>query len=962
MSEVTKKKILEIDTGKSQQNVKSLRAQIKDLKDQMAQLEVGSEEYNRVAKQLADTNQKQIEINEAMKYSNKDLGATLSNLAAVSAGVIGAINGVNAVMQMMGADSEQAEEAMRNIQLTMALVQGMGAMDTAVKALQGLKNAFTSIAAPANVAATEAMAQAEKDLAAAQARTTGTSTAETAALNENTAAKVANAAAGKTVGNSGTASTGRLLGSFKKIGGVLKGIVNLVKSVAGGIVGWVAVAGVALAAIAHFYAKAHEEERKRLEEANKLNYEYQKQYIQMGALVEAFKDENTTAEQRKALAEEINNLAKDELVTLNKQTGELELHNDRLADYQESLKTTIELEFRRQQIMDLMAQAEEAHKNAIHERTHLLGSWFRTEAGYLEDEQEARKEIDRLLRESVKLTAQKAENDKKSADYTNSTTKSSGGIVKTFKQMVKEIKDLYGNLVNTIYDERAFTKVYNGIYRETEALFDNIERIIKSRGLEDMLTESFRNAVNSVSEPLIRNFDVTVDNIFGKGTIKEFEEKLMEKEGELTKLIRERKTLRDPEVQKMKEEVDILDKQLESMKALAEAAQKYADHIDEVDRGLIEMDRQARLNSEANERELQYRRMERSYDPMGNAESFRNITQAAAAYNEISESLKEARDEYEKLVAQMNDPNNPLQNKAIVDRVDELFNYIQEAEQEEFDAMLALEDANYQARVRYLEKYKELKEATTKEQQDGLELDRFIKGFGVPDFNTDLDKLKMEMNDLVAEHNKITAFYDETLEHYVDNAEMYELITIEKQKAITEIENAETEKRAQIAEEEAKRKITATKAYFNAYQTLSNQTIGIMNAVMDGMDENSKTYKNMKYAQGVIDTISGTLAGYMSGVESGLPAPANVILGAAIAASVLATGIIQLNNLRNERLSGSAPSASVNTGSFSTYDTLAYQTNADILETVGDSRVYVVESDIRDTQRRVQVVESNSTF
>ncbi|MBQ2177454.1 MAG: hypothetical protein II453_21175, partial [Alphaproteobacteria bacterium] len=139
---LTKTKIIDINTQKADKNVKTLKAQIKDLKNEMAQLTKGTVEYDKAAQKLANLNQKQIEINEAMKYSNKDLGATLSNLTKVTAGVVGAISSVNSVMVMMGADSEEAMEAMKRIQALMAIIQGLGAIDTAVKALKGLTVAF----------------------------------------------------------------------------------------------------------------------------------------------------------------------------------------------------------------------------------------------------------------------------------------------------------------------------------------------------------------------------------------------------------------------------------------------------------------------------------------------------------------------------------------------------------------------------------------------------------------------------------------------------------------------------------------------------------------------------------------------------------------------------------------------------------------------------------------------------
>jgi hypothetical protein len=73
----------------------------------------------------------------------------------------------------------------------------------------------------------------------------------------------------------------------------------------------------------------------------------------------------------------------------------------------------------------------------------------------------------------------------------------------------------------------------------------------------------------------------------------------------------------------------------------------------------------------------------------------------------------------------------------------------------------------------------------------------------------------------------------------------------------------------------------------------------------------------------------------------------------------LAAGIMQLNNIKNEKLGGSMPST-VEVGS--EYDTLSYAQGAETLSAIQDQRVYVVESDITDTQNRVEVAESAATF
>lgn len=155
-----KKRIIDIEVGQSVKNIDNLtksfvplRKQIKDLITEMGQLEQGTEEYNRAAAQLADLQQRQREVAEAAKYSNKDFGAVMSNLTTVSLGFAGGINAISASMALLGGDSEKMQKALAPIQLIMAAIQGFSAMDNAIKSLKGFNNMLSSLGQDATKAA-----------------------------------------------------------------------------------------------------------------------------------------------------------------------------------------------------------------------------------------------------------------------------------------------------------------------------------------------------------------------------------------------------------------------------------------------------------------------------------------------------------------------------------------------------------------------------------------------------------------------------------------------------------------------------------------------------------------------------------------------------------------------------------------------------------------------------------------
>lgn len=69
-----KKKVVEIDTGKAQKSVKSLRNELKELKDELVNLEQGTKEYNEVMQEAANIQHDLKEMNEELAASAMDVG------------------------------------------------------------------------------------------------------------------------------------------------------------------------------------------------------------------------------------------------------------------------------------------------------------------------------------------------------------------------------------------------------------------------------------------------------------------------------------------------------------------------------------------------------------------------------------------------------------------------------------------------------------------------------------------------------------------------------------------------------------------------------------------------------------------------------------------------------------------------------------------------------------------------
>lgn len=129
-----------------------------------------------------------------------------------------------------------------------------------------------------------------------------------------------------------------------------------------------------------------------------------------------------------------------------------------------------------------------------------------------------------------------------------------------------------------------------------------------------------------------------------------------------------------------------------------------------------------------------------------------------------------------------------------------------------------------------------------------------------------------------------------------------------------------------------------------------------------------KRAKAMKVASAIMTTLQGAVSAYVSGVESGIPAPGNIILGAAQAATVTAAGMANVAQIKRTN-PGDTGSASVPAfqapsvpTTMNTTRSITSQSEEDRLNYMArDQRVVLVMSELeaKQGQRQVQLAESS---
>ena len=932
---VTKTKVIDIDTSGAVKNVDQLtksfvplRQQIKQLRDQLAQLEVGSEEFNKISKELSELQQKNIEITEAAKYSNKDFGAVMYSLTKVSLGLAGGINAISASISLLGGDSEKVQKALAPLTLIMGTIQSFSAIDDGIKSLQGLKNAFSGL----GQAASEANSNIEKTV-------NGVSDAV------------------DDLSKKGKKSTNVLVSGFKKAALAVKSFIaaNPLLTV---IAASIAAIG---AAVVFLNKKLEENTRVAREEMNLLsqvNTTYDEQNIRLNVLLKTAQDHNQSLEERKKAVNELNKIVPKYNAQISENTGLFKANNEALKAYLSNLKQKLLLESYEGKIKEYLQEQLEIEEKINEIRA--TGMFFNTQRIKALEEKKAQieKDIDRLFGRIGDLDLTKALNDNKVNESVKNSSKSVVQSVKSVIDAFKEMKKVATDAFNTAFDARTINRAAKGLATEFTTLFDTIQSTIKKFDLGQVLTEQFSDFINKGSNS--KFFDVFAGGLFGlddvfKNTnvfdeiakeatnlanqIEQINDKLTEKTGNLTAA---QSKLFETQKKEKEQELESLNQRLEGYKKISESVENYRNKMIELNTQTLNQEiEESKLNKQL---DIQKKYREELLNENYFAESNRNIANQEVEIESLTE-LNEKLKERVKII----ESDKELQ-LLFANELKSINEQILNNERELANKQIELDVNKYNRRKEEAQLYYEQLQLIIGEKTDELEKKSVLQGLGTPAYNTELEKQKIVVESIQSEMVALEEARNQNLiaeEVYNNRMLQLKAYLVEEEKKLdeTRVSNA----------------VNSVNTYMNVFQSVTGQISNILQTQMDNYDENSEQYKQLQVANSWINTLSGSLAAFMSGIQSGIPWPGNLILAGVLGASTFATGVAQINNMQSGNHSNALTSSASSVGT-SEYETEVFRQQSDMFSNVKDSKVYVLENEISNVQRKVEVREHSVTY
>lgn len=172
-----------------------------------------------------------------------------------------------------------------------------------------------------------------------------------------------------------------------------------------------------------------------------------------------------------------------------------------------------------------------------------------------------------------------------------------------------------------------------------------------------------------------------------------------------------------------------------------------------------------------------------------------------------------------------------------------------------------------------------------------------------------------------------------------------------------------------LTEENQKKIATGVNLVGQAFGQTSQLLSTLANNQNKETEKGFENYKKLSIAAAVMSMLQGIITSWTSAMS--LPAPASFITGGIMSAFTATMGAIQIDQIKKQKWGGNSGGGS-STPNVPTVNTAAlmstpinYTTEvkgASAIEDAVDTRVYVVESDISDTIRKVEVAEEESTY
>lgn len=145
-------KVFSENVDTATKSIKSLRNELKELKDAMTNVEEGSEEFYKLADKAGAIQHQITEITETVRGASADFGIMLSNSMQSINGIVGGLQAVTGALAIFGIQNEDLLKTITKLQGLLSIGSGISQIDSAIKAVDRLRVSITGVSTAAKIA------------------------------------------------------------------------------------------------------------------------------------------------------------------------------------------------------------------------------------------------------------------------------------------------------------------------------------------------------------------------------------------------------------------------------------------------------------------------------------------------------------------------------------------------------------------------------------------------------------------------------------------------------------------------------------------------------------------------------------------------------------------------------------------------------------------------------------------
>lgn len=139
------KRIINIQTGNSENSINSLNREIKELSDELNGLTIGTERYAKVSEQLAVKQRTLRETTYQLEVMSKTTQQRFENLQKFANGLTSGFSALTGVFTLVGSESEDFNKTITKLTSTLTILNSLGGLKDLIESFPGVVNGFKNI-------------------------------------------------------------------------------------------------------------------------------------------------------------------------------------------------------------------------------------------------------------------------------------------------------------------------------------------------------------------------------------------------------------------------------------------------------------------------------------------------------------------------------------------------------------------------------------------------------------------------------------------------------------------------------------------------------------------------------------------------------------------------------------------------------------------------------------------------